>query len=56
MVGRSGGHACENFGIGPEGVVVVVRPDGYVGLVFPFEAVQHAKDYFASFLKAESGQ
>ncbi|KZP17569.1 hypothetical protein FIBSPDRAFT_746817 [Athelia psychrophila] len=56
MLGRQGGHAYENFGIGSEGAVVVVRPDGYVGLVFPFGAVQDAKAYFAAFLRARPVQ
>lgn len=52
MLGRQGGRAYENLGIGSAGAVVAVRPDGYVGLVFPFDAVRDADEYFASFMRA----
>lgn len=50
MTGTQGGKAYDSFGIGPEGALVVVRPDGYVGAVFPFDATQDADSYFASFM------
>ncbi|KAF7964521.1 hypothetical protein HWV62_6261, partial [Athelia sp. TMB] len=52
MLGRQGGRAYENLGISSAGAVVAVRPDGYVGLVFPFDAVRDADEYFASFMCA----
>ena len=51
MYGRSGGGAYEAYGISrEEGAVVVVRPDGYVGMVAPFEHVEDITKYFASFM------
>lgn len=52
LFGRVGGKGYEVYGIDPEeGAIVVVRPDGYVGMVAPFESIQDVNDYFASFLK-----
>ncbi|PFH50293.1 hypothetical protein AMATHDRAFT_75697 [Amanita thiersii Skay4041] len=39
------------FGINPEGVVVIVRPDGYIGMVAPFDSITDIDSYFASFMK-----
>jgi phenol 2-monooxygenase len=50
MTGTQGGKAYEYFGIEPSGAVVIVRPDGYVGFVSPFN-VLHIDEYFASFMK-----
>lgn len=53
MFGRVGGQGYESYGIDAEkGAVVVVRPDGYVGVVAPFENLQIINEYFASFMKA----
>ncbi|THU89176.1 hypothetical protein K435DRAFT_969217 [Dendrothele bispora CBS 962.96] len=46
ITGEQGGKAYENFGIGPEGAVVIVRPDGYVGLVTTLHGVQEIFEYF----------
>jgi phenol 2-monooxygenase len=51
MTGTQGGKAYASYGIGPSGAVVVVRPDGYVGFVSPFDSIQDVEDYFASFMK-----
>ena len=37
MFKRSGGGGYEYYGVDPRGAIVVVRPDGYVGVVAPFE-------------------
>ena len=51
MTGRCGGGGYEAYGISPtEGAIVVVRPDGYVGTVAPFEHLDDVTQYFASFL------
>ena len=48
--GVKGGKAYVTYGVSPEGAVVVVRPDGYVGLVVPLENTKEIADYFAAFL------
>lgn len=53
---RGSGKAYENFGIPAEGVVVIVRPDGYVGALFPFDAMQDARAYFAGFMRTQNAQ
>ncbi|KZT01969.1 uncharacterized protein LAESUDRAFT_730674 [Laetiporus sulphureus 93-53] len=50
MYGRVGGGGYEKYGIDPRGVIVVVRPDGYVGMVAPFEELEDVASYFASFM------
>ncbi|KAH8091642.1 FAD binding domain-containing protein [Cristinia sonorae] len=55
MYARSGGGGYERYGIDPvRGAVVVVRPDGYVGIVSSFEDVKDIYDYFSAFLKVPS--
>ncbi|KAL5492636.1 hypothetical protein ACEPAI_4083 [Sanghuangporus weigelae] len=50
--GGKGGKAYLTYGISPEGAVVVVRPDGYVGMVASFEGgAADVETYFASFMK-----
>lgn len=46
---RSGGKAYTSFGVHPSGAIVIVRPDGYVGMVAPFTAVDDIERYFNSF-------
>lgn len=48
---RQGGDAYANFGINPAGVVVIVRPDGYVGTVAPFEELRDVNIYLATFAR-----
>lgn len=43
--------AYSSFGIGPEGAIVIVRPDGYVGMVAPLNGVDAIEGYFAKFMK-----
>ncbi|KAH7890896.1 FAD binding domain-containing protein [Phlebopus sp. FC_14] len=46
-----GGHAYETFGIDPKEVIfVIVRPDGFVGMVAPSTALDDVEQYFSSFL------
>ncbi|KAF9466163.1 FAD binding domain-containing protein [Collybia nuda] len=47
--GRRGGDAYTNYGIYPTGVVVIVRPDGYVGMIAPFDKLQDVDQYFRGF-------
>lgn len=48
--GVSGGTAYSTFGISPNGAVVVVRPDGYVGRITPLDDVRAINGYFAQFI------
>ncbi|KAF8600135.1 hypothetical protein BDV93DRAFT_448146 [Ceratobasidium sp. AG-I] len=41
-----GGTAYRAFGIGPEGCVVVVRPDGHVAAIAPLDGVEMLKQFF----------
>ncbi|KAL4251565.1 PheA/TfdB FAD monooxygenase family protein [Abortiporus biennis] len=52
MFKRSGsGKGYEYYGIDTEkGAVVIVRPDGYVGMIAPFEKVEDIETYFAGFM------
>ena len=36
------------------GAIIVVRPDGYVGMVAPFENVKELGAYFAGFMKVST--
>ncbi|KIM90285.1 hypothetical protein PILCRDRAFT_812015 [Piloderma croceum F 1598] len=54
LTGRQGGKAYTSYGIGPSGAVIVVRPDGYVGFISPFDSIRDVDDYFASFMKVPS--
>jgi len=47
---RTGGEAYSFYGIPPDGAVIVVRPDGYVGLVTSLDAVEELDEYFSRFL------
>ncbi|KAL5513394.1 hypothetical protein ACEPAH_3793 [Sanghuangporus vaninii] len=50
--GLRGGRAYLTFGISPEGAVVVVRPDGYVGMVASLEGgAADIETYFTKFMK-----
>jgi phenol 2-monooxygenase len=51
VTGRSGGGAYARFGIDEtEITMVVVRPDGYVGMIAPSTALESMDKYFGSFL------
>ncbi|KAF9224075.1 hypothetical protein BS17DRAFT_780425 [Gyrodon lividus] len=48
---RIGGHAYDKFGIDTKDITfVIVRPDGYVGMVAPSTALEDLDSYFGSFL------
>lgn len=51
LMGTLGGDAYLNFGISATGAVVIVRPDGYVGIVAPFDDIAHIDTYFAQFTR-----
>ena len=49
--GQEGGGGFSAYGIDPEvGAVVVVRPDGYVGAIAPFDRLMDIDKYFDSFM------
>jgi phenol 2-monooxygenase len=51
VTGRSGGGAYERFGIDTKEItMVIVRPDGYVGMIAPSTALESMDKYFGSFL------
>lgn len=49
--GSFGGGGYSYYGVGPEGALVAVRPDGYVGAIAPLDHVGGLDAYFASFMK-----
>ncbi|KAH7914576.1 FAD binding domain-containing protein [Hygrophoropsis aurantiaca] len=52
VTGRLGGGAYERFGLDKHGVtIVVVRPDGYVGMVAPAMQLGDVDAYFAGFMR-----
>ncbi|KAG0700774.1 FAD binding domain-containing protein [Suillus ampliporus] len=51
VTGSFGGQGYSYYGVGPEGALVVVRPDGYVGAIAPLDHVEELDAYFASFMK-----
>ena len=50
-MGTMGGKVYETYGIGPEGALVVVRPDGYVANIVPLDLAHALDAYFSAFLK-----
>ena len=51
MFTRTGGGGYDTYGIDKQqGAIVVVRPDGYVGIVAPFEKLGDVEEYFAAFM------
>jgi phenol 2-monooxygenase (NADPH) len=53
MFKRTGGKGYENYGIDAvKGAIVIVRPDGYVGMVAPLDNMEDVNQYFTSFMKA----
>lgn len=54
---RLGGGAYERFGIDEKEItMVIVRPDGYVGMIAPSTALESINKYFGSFLIARREQ
>ena len=55
MFARVGGKGYEHYGIDPEkGAIVIVRPDGYVGMVAPLDNIQDVNEYFAAFMSPKA--
>ncbi|OSD04732.1 hypothetical protein PYCCODRAFT_1386005 [Trametes coccinea BRFM310] len=51
MYSRVGGGGYARYGIDQQhGAIVVVRPDGYVGIVAPFDHLKDVNTYFDSFM------
>ncbi|EIM90606.1 uncharacterized protein STEHIDRAFT_49341 [Stereum hirsutum FP-91666 SS1] len=48
--GSLGGRAYETYGIGEDGAIVIVRPDGYVGLVTGIDEADNIGEYFGGVL------
>jgi phenol 2-monooxygenase len=46
---KLGGKAYESYGVGSEGAVAVIRPDGYVGNVLPLAMAAKVEEYFRGF-------
>ena len=55
IAGTDGGKAYKSFGISAEGAVVIVRPDGYVGMVAPLDGTEALHEYFSGFMKPGLG-
>ncbi|KAG1848326.1 FAD binding domain-containing protein [Suillus subalutaceus] len=52
LIGQTSGEkVTQYYGVGPEGALVAVRPDGYVGAIAPLDRVGGLDAYFASFMK-----
>ena len=54
VTGSFGGKGYSYYGVGLEGVLVIVRPDGYVGAIAPLDRVEEVDAYFASFMKVSA--
>ncbi|OJA16626.1 hypothetical protein AZE42_06001 [Rhizopogon vesiculosus] len=53
---RLGGGAYKGFGIDPSSVtLVIIRPDGYVGMIAPASALEDVDSYFAAFMIPRKG-
>ncbi|OAX36141.1 hypothetical protein K503DRAFT_793556 [Rhizopogon vinicolor AM-OR11-026] len=51
-----GGGAYKRFGIDPSSVtLVIIRPDGYVGMIAPASALEDVDSYFAAFTIPRKG-
>jgi phenol 2-monooxygenase len=50
LQGTSGGDGYKNYGIDNKtGAIVIVRPDGYVGMISPLDKISDIDVYFGSF-------
>lgn len=52
VTGSFGGKGYSYYGVGDEGAIVAVRPDGYVGAIAPLDHVEDLDAYFTSFMTA----
>lgn len=48
--GTQGGQAYSTYGVSAKGATVVIRPDGYVGVVAPLDKPEALATYFAAFM------
>ncbi len=48
--GLEDNNVYSRYGVVADGAVVVVRPDGYVGMVTPLRKVEDLNSYFESFM------
>ncbi|KAF8159367.1 FAD binding domain-containing protein [Crassisporium funariophilum] len=48
----SRGNGCRNYGIATTGAIIIVRPDGYVGMTAALHEVKDVGNYLGSFMKA----
>ena len=49
--GRLGGGAYRRFGIDQNTTtLVIIRPDGYVGMIAPASALEDVNSYFSAFM------
>ncbi|CAE6442570.1 unnamed protein product [Rhizoctonia solani] len=48
-----GGQLYETYGIGSEGCVAVVRPDGYIGTIVPLEGVDELDSWFGGIMTSD---
>ena len=53
MYGRVGGHGYETYGLDPtSGAIVIIRPDGYIGMITALDEVDAIDQYFGSFMRS----
>jgi phenol 2-monooxygenase len=51
---KKGGDGYRNYGIDEtNGAIVIVRPDGYVGMVAPLDGILDISSYFKSFIETK---
>ncbi|KAF8202399.1 FAD binding domain-containing protein [Pholiota molesta] len=51
---KKGGDGYRNYGIDEtNGAIVIVRPDGYVGMVAPLDGISEISSYFSSFIETK---
>lgn len=49
--GTVDGRGYSYYGVSDKGVMVVVRPDGYVGTIAPLDGAAELDAYFGQFMK-----
>lgn len=45
-----GGRIYSSYGVSADGVIAIVRPDGYVGMIAPFDGFPFIDNYFREIL------
>ncbi|KDR80826.1 hypothetical protein GALMADRAFT_222424 [Galerina marginata CBS 339.88] len=51
LKGVQGGDGYRKYGVGSDGAIVIIRPDGYVGMIAPLDRVQDLEAYFSGFAR-----